>query len=557
MATVAELIVALGVDSKGLDQGLGEVPGKLDRVSQQMVSSGQTLTRGVTLPLAAAAGGLFALAGAQEDAVAKLTSSFDSMGAAGWTTLDELEAQAAAFQEVTTFGDESILEFQSVLLTFGNVTGDVFTEATDLGLDMSAKLGTDLQSTAIQLGKALNDPVAGISALSRVGVSFTEDQKDMVKAMAEAGDIAGAQALILAELENQFGGTAEAMALTSTGQAKQAMNALGDAGESLGTVLLPVVSELAGWLKSLAGWFQDLSPEAKEWIVRIGAMVAAIGPLLIVGGKLIKGFQAISGAFKALSALMSANPYVLLIAATVALVTLIVMNWDKIKEALGKAWDWIKETASTIWNGISDAVSAVADFLVGLFLNWTLPGLIIKHWDTIKEAASNVSRWVIDTFSSLVNWFKELPGKLAGALGRLAELIVAPFKAAWGGIVDLYNSTVALLPGVDPIGGGATRSNIGGSGLLKTAGTVAGGGARLPEFHNGGIYRAPTPGGEGLAWLKDGEQVTPAGATGAASFTINVDARGNSNAGEIGEATARAIERKLRLLRASAQRVII
>lgn len=557
MATIAELIVALGVDDKGLDEGLNEVPGKLDRVGQQMASSGAMLTKGVTLPILAAGAGLFALAGAQEDAETLLASSYESMAAAGWTTLDELQAQASAFQEVTTFGDEDILEFQSVMLTFGNVTGDVFTQATELGLDMSAKLGTDLQSTAIQVGKALNDPVQGISALSRAGVSFTEDQKAMVKAMAEAGDMAGAQAIILGELENQFGGTAEAMALTGTGQAKQAMNALGDAGEQIGAFLIPVVSELAGWLKTLTTWFQNLSPEAKEWVVRIAAIVAAVGPALYVGGKLISTFSNIGKAFKALSAILAANPWVLLIAATVALVTLIVMNWDKIKEALSAAWNWIKEKASAVWEGIKDVVTGVADFIVNLFLNWTLPGLIIKHWDTIKEAASGVSRWVIDTFSGIVDWFTKLPGKLASALGNLAELIVAPFKAAWGGIIDLYNNTVARLPGVDRIGAGGPTSNIGGLGAPKVGGLLTGGGSRIPEFHNGGIFRAPVRGGEGLAILKDGERVSPAGASASNSFTINVDARGNSNAVEIGEMTARAIERKLRILRSSAQRVII
>jgi hypothetical protein len=543
MATIAELVVALGVDSSGLDSGLGEVPGKLDRVGQQMATSGATLTKTATLPLLAAAGGLFALAGAQEDAEVLLKSSYDSMAAAGWTTLDELQAQASAFQESSTFGDENILKYQSVLLTFGNVTGDVFTDATRLGLDMSAKLGTDLQSTAIQLGKALNDPVTGMTALTRSGVSFSQEQKDMVKTMVEAGDIAGAQAVILGELERQFGGTAEAMAQTGTGQAKQAMNALGDAGESIGAFLIPVISKLAGGLKTLANWFQNLSPAAQEWIVRIGAIVAAVGPALWIGGKLIGSFGKIGRAFSALSKLVAANPWVLLIAATVALVVIIVKNWDTIKAFLTAAWEAIKEVATKVWDGIKSAVSTVVDFLVNLFLNWTLPGLIIKHWDTIrdgavavkdwvidkflalvtwfkslprllwegiktlaamvwdpiKNAATIVKEWVVERFQALVDWFKELPGKIADAFKDLAETITAPFRTAFDAIGTLYDNTIGKIPGLGGGGGSAKTFDINKF--------------DVPTFHTGGTYRAPTPGGQGLAMLQDGERVTPAGGT--------------------------------------------
>jgi hypothetical protein len=74
------------------------------------------------------------------------------------------------------------------------------------------RLGTDLKGSAVQLGKALNDPIAGVGALSRVGVTFTETQKDMIKTMVEAGNVAGAQTLILDELGKEFGGSAKALA---------------------------------------------------------------------------------------------------------------------------------------------------------------------------------------------------------------------------------------------------------------------------------------------------------------------------------------------------------
>ena len=136
----------------------------------------------------------------QEDATRKLTSAFDSTGASAWTTVEALQANADALQQLTTHGDESIESMQSVLLTFTNIKGDVFDDATVGILNMSDALGMDLQSSAILVGKALNDPVAGISAMSRAGITFTEEQKATIARLVEIGDTAGAQAVIMGEL---------------------------------------------------------------------------------------------------------------------------------------------------------------------------------------------------------------------------------------------------------------------------------------------------------------------------------------------------------------------
>jgi len=501
VATIAELMVRVGV-LDDVQDGMAGAAASISRGADRMVSAGQTMTRKATLPIAAAGTALFALAGAQEDAEVRMSSSFESMGAAAWTTTDALKAQASAFQEVSTFGDEAILDFQSVMLTFGNVTGDVFTDATQLGLDMSAKLGTDLQSTAIQLGKALNDPAKGLSALSRVGVSFTEDQEEMVKAMTEAGDIAGAQAIILGELEKQFGGTAEAMAQTGTGQAKQAMNALGDAGEQLGAVVIPMVSQLAGWLKQLATWFQNLDPATKEWIVRIGALVAAIGPALIIGGKLIQAFMAIGRAFKVLTAIMSANPWLLLIAAVVALVVIIVRNWDEIVAFLKGVWDWIKDTAAAVWEWLKDVFRKGLEFVKNLFLNWTAVGLIIKHWDKIKEAATAVGEWIKEKFNAVVDFFKGIPRRISEAVRGMWDGIKDAFRGAVNWLITKWNN---LSLGIGPCTIPSWIPGIGGKTISFKLNTP-----NIPTLHDGGIYRAPPGQREGLALLEDGERVISA-----------------------------------------------
>src|SRR3990172_6995280 len=146
----------------------------------------------------------------QTEAVIKSTG-----GAAGLTA-EEIEKLAGAESRLTSIDDEVIQSGQNMLLTFTNIGGAVSPRATRAMQDMAVAFAQgdtsaiDLQGTAIQLGKALQDPERGLVALRRVGVNFTEAQKAAIKEMVAMNNVAGAQALILAELEKEFGGSAEA-----------------------------------------------------------------------------------------------------------------------------------------------------------------------------------------------------------------------------------------------------------------------------------------------------------------------------------------------------------
>jgi len=165
-----------------------------------------------------------------------------STGNAAGLTAKEINDMAGKLQLVTNFGDEVTQSGQNILLTFKNLGADVFPRVTETMLDVSQAMGQDVKSSAIQLGKALNDPKAGLSALSRVGITFTEQQKEQIKTMQDVGDIAGAQNIILTELESQFGGSARAAADMSI----QMKNAVGDIGEGIGKTLKPLWDAFTG-----------------------------------------------------------------------------------------------------------------------------------------------------------------------------------------------------------------------------------------------------------------------------------------------------------------------
>ena len=195
-------------------------------------------------------GALTRAAKQQEEAIARLEQTLRSTRFAAKVTSKELQGFASQLQRLTGIGDETILAMQGILLTFTQIRGQVFKDATQAILDVSVAMGQDLQQTAIQVGKALNDPILGVSALSRVGIQFTNVQKEQIKQFARGGEMAKAQAIILEELQVQFGGTAANLDKT-TFQVRRLQAAFGDFLETGGGKLRPIVEFLSEQLADL------------------------------------------------------------------------------------------------------------------------------------------------------------------------------------------------------------------------------------------------------------------------------------------------------------------
>lgn len=256
----------------------------------------------------------------QEQAVRQLEARIKSTGGAAGLFSDDLQGMASALQQTTVYGDEAIIGMQSLLLTFTQISGSEFIGAQEAILNVSTALGTDLKSSALQVGKALNDPILGLSALSRSGIQFTESQKDVVRALVDVGDTAAAQNIILKELEVQFGGAAEAAA-GGTGMLKQISNAFGDVSEQAGEMVITnslVIAGMEGMLAagnalagntSLAEWAKDtnylfIGIAATAETVKVGFtnVGLSLGALVAAGSLAASGnFSLIGGVFEQLS----------------------------------------------------------------------------------------------------------------------------------------------------------------------------------------------------------------------------------------------------------------
>lgn len=290
-----------------------------------------------------------------ENVAAQLDAVLRSTGGAAGVTRDSAIELSKALQKQTTYSDEAVLSAENLLLTFTAIGKDIMPQATETVLDMSTALGQDTKASAVQLGKALQDPILGITALRRVGVNFSEDQKTVIENLVKTGNKAEAQRLILKELNTEFGGSARNAAQTFAGSMAQLGNVLDDVMEVIGSVVVDALDPLIGAIQT--------------WIYEAGG-AEAIGQKLVAGFEALKPyFPLIAGAiigglipaFVALGAaiwgaLAPLLPFIAAGAAIGLVVKLIVDKlggWDATMQKMQPVIDWFKnawEQIVNIWN---------------------------------------------------------------------------------------------------------------------------------------------------------------------------------------------------------------
>ena len=350
--SLLEIVVSMKDEASGALKGL---KGSLENAG---LASG--IVAGALVGLGAAG---FGAARAAEEAAAgqrQLNAVLESTKGVAGVTAEQVNGLAETLSKLTNYDDDAIVSGQNLLLTFTKIGKDVFPAATETMLDMSAALGQDLKASALQLGKALNDPIEGVNALRRVGVSFTQDQQDMIKSLVESGDLMGAQKLILAELNTEFGKSATAAADPWI----QMNNALGEVNEAIGAELKPALDALAIQITAFA---QDVLPKwiekAKEiatWLKENESVIYIVAGAVV--GALVPAIYAAVVAFGALAIALA--PFIIggaIIGGIVAGIVWIVKNWDMLSKKAHEIFDPLLAYLKGIWDGITNAItSAIA-----------------------------------------------------------------------------------------------------------------------------------------------------------------------------------------------------
>ena len=378
------------------------------KAGKSMRSMGAKGALGVTAPITAAVTASVLAFGKQADAIAQVEAGLKSTGGTVGLTSKKLQELASELQNTSVVGDEEILKgVTSQLLTFTNVAGKEFIRTQQAVLDVSTRVGTDLTSTAIQLGKALNDPIANLGALGRTGIQFSEDQKEVIKSLAESGRLAEAQKIILGELEAQYGGSAAAAAEAGIGPFKQLANIIGDVSEQFGELIVNEIKPFIKKMKELALSFKSLSPEMKRTILA-GAALAAILPPIVFAlglmatgiGALIPAVTALGGAFMFLFASPPGLVILAIVAAVTALAVVIKRNWKPIKAALIDTWARMKVIAGPTLKRVKIQIGEIVKIIKDVF-GPTMK--LVKGW--FKDAFGADTGGVIKTISKLMLQF--------------------------------------------------------------------------------------------------------------------------------------------------------
>jgi hypothetical protein len=457
-----------------------------------------------------------------------------STGGAAQVSAKQVGDLATSISNKTGIDDEAIQSASNLLLTFKNLrneTGqgnDMFDQATLAATDLAAALGKEPRSAAIQLGKAMNDPTKGITALSRAGIQFDATQTKTIQKMQKSGNIMGAQKIILKELKTQTGGAAEA----SSTAGEKMETAWNNVKESLGTQLLPVIDKVEGFItnkvlpavskfieqfrkgKGAGGEFKDALLDTWDALKKAWSILQPIGTWLVNNIPLVLAVAAAFGVWRLavlaynivqaiqLAMLMLVTPgtmlyavgagiaavattvwaaavwllttplglIVLAILALIVVVILVIKYHKQIGAFIGKVWGKIK-----------DAIGKAVDWVVGFVKkHWGLllaiiagplgliVGLVIKNWDKIKD-------FIGKSIDGIVKFIMGIPGKIAS----LGSKILAIGKTIGSKLIDGFFS------GIRAVGGLVTdlATSIKGAinGALNLPFTIKGPGP-LPDF---------------------------------------------------------------------------
>jgi hypothetical protein len=386
----------------------------------------------------AALGGILVKAakGAEEarQANQRLSNVLESMGFADAT--DRVSAYAESLERTIAVDADVIKATQTKLATFANLTktvneaGGAFDRATVAALDMAAAGFGTAESNAIQLGKALEDPIKGIAALAKSGVTFTEQEKEKIKTLVESNQVLEAQNLVLSAIEKQVGGTAEASA-SSFDKIKFSLAGISD---TLGEMVLPLVDKFAVAMQGVAVFVSENEKLVGGLVIAFGALA---GGVLAVNAAM-KVYNAmlivVKGAQILLNIAMAANPIGLIVVGIAALIAALAIAYTK-------------------FEGFRNGVNFILNGLIAGFEAWA---------NTFISAINIIIRGMnlINPFTD-INYLQEINlGRIGGSGSSSGDRGGAAREGGTGASFDTspgFMPPIALPSGGGGGGGGSSR----------------------------------------------------------------------------------------------------
>lgn len=278
---IADLLIKIGADSYEFTKMSAEVRKQLNALGKDLQGFGKSMSLYFTAPLTAAAGASVHLADVQMQAEKRLLTALKGRE----DVQKRLIKQAGELQSRSILGDEVIIGQQAFLASLG-LTEQQINDTTEASAQLAAATGMTLDSAVKNLAKTYGGLTGELGESIPALKQFTAEELKNGAAVKFA-------------LEN-YKGFAEAIAETGLGPMQQLKNSLGDLGEQIGVILMPMVQQIVGWLQDFVAWLQQLSPETKTAIVAIGGLAAVIGPLSLGLGTVLKMLPLLKAGFAAM-----------------------------------------------------------------------------------------------------------------------------------------------------------------------------------------------------------------------------------------------------------------
>ena len=322
--------------------------------------------------------------------------------------------------------------------------------ATRKAEDAQAKLGqvqSGGKADAEELAKLTNDVAKAEEALAKATEGTVPELTAAQKAQAAYSIIQKDTALAQGDFERTSDGLANQQRILAA--------QFTDAKAGLGQVFLPMVLKVTTGVNKLLGAFKGLSPQMKKWVGIAAGVAAAIGPVLIVVGQLVKSFTLVKAAIGAGSFALGLGPLLPVVVAIGAAAFIVYKNWDKVRPVLEDLAKKVVPVLVDVWEKVSevfknDVVPAVKDFaaaavpvlrgvvqtivkigttVVQVFIEKVLP--VLQHFATV------VQRWV----GNVIDFFRTIAPQVKEAVGHVWKVIQVVFEA----IVDLVQTGLGVL----------------------------------------------------------------------------------------------------------------
>ena len=290
---MAQSNVKLTVDARGAISALNNTSlatNKLSAAAKGTTASlagTSTAAKGLGASLAATMGPIIALGAAfstvnsalrifsdRERDISILRQGLENLGK-GTASLNKLQEAADRLGNETLFNQDEFTRGFNLLTSFRNIGVDAYERVAQAAADVAQVNQVGVNTSFMQLAKALQDPERNLSALNRSGIAFTKTQTELIKTLMKSNRVAEAHTMILDIVDESYNKLAQASAKGFAGQVDSLTEAWSDFGETLGKAVLPVLTPVVQGMTALLNFLNSAGGKATAIIV--GLTLAAKG----------------------------------------------------------------------------------------------------------------------------------------------------------------------------------------------------------------------------------------------------------------------------------------